>query len=239
MRLKPGWYLLGFALLYGLIVSLGFSAVRQQVNELRQENATLRQQAAFGPTGFVFPIAGACVPKGNEFLPGAPRPYRKGVNAGFVFVNNNACTPVVMGVAVVAAGGGQVLRAELDYREATAAQFQALLRQVQNGATEQQLDVLRGREVWIKHPDNSVTVYGHLSLIAPEIKVGRTVKQGEWIGRVGNSGTLEASRGSRSGVRLLFEHWLGQVGQSRFVGQDLRPTDVVALARERYGAALR
>lgn len=45
-----------------------------------------------------------------------------------------------------------------------------------------------GRLVEIRHRNGITTRYGHLSAIAPGIRPGRHVEQGQWIGRVGSSG---------------------------------------------------
>jgi len=45
-----------------------------------------------------------------------------------------------------------------------------------------------GRLVEIRHRNGITTRYGHLSSIAPGIRPGRHVEQGQWIGRVGSSG---------------------------------------------------
>lgn len=239
MRLKPGWYLLALAVIYGLFVTGGMQSARRQVAALGIQNQQLQADLASGPTGYVIPIPGACVPGDPDDLPGAPRTYRKGVSAGFIFQGSRICTPVIAGTGVVAAGSGKVLRADLDYREPGHEAFQQLLIAVKNGANATQMDQLRGREVWIEHPDGSVTVYGHLLLIAPQVKVGQSVQKGDWIGRVGNSGTAAASQGSSGGPRLLFEHWSGQPDQSEFFGKGLGREDLIAQARQRYTAALR
>jgi murein DD-endopeptidase MepM/ murein hydrolase activator NlpD len=45
-----------------------------------------------------------------------------------------------------------------------------------------------GNLVEIKHPNNYMTRYGHLSKIAPGIKAGKYVKMGDFIGNSGNTG---------------------------------------------------
>ena len=239
MRFKPGWYLLGLALLYSLIITGGLQAARRQVASLGSQNQQLQAELATGPKGYMLPLPGACIPTEADNLPGAARPYRKGVNAGFIFQGGTVCTPVNNGMGVVAAGSGKVVRADLDYRELGRQGFDQLLAEVKDGANPDQLAQLRGREIWIEHPDGSVTVYGHLSLIAPQIKVGQSVQKGDWIGRVGNSGTFQASQAAAGGARLLFEHWSGLPDQSDYFGKGLSRDELIAQARQRYAAALR
>ncbi|MER3480550.1 MAG: M23 family peptidase [Meiothermus sp.] len=236
MGLKPGWYVLGAVLLYALAMTLAWSAERRQVAALQAEVAKARDSARRGPEGLMLPLVGACLPKDPDNLPGAPRPYRRGVNQGFVFTDGASCVPVVYGTGVVAAGGGEVVRLERDYQEPTPAEFEALLKAVEGGATPAQLDRLRGREIWIRHPDGSTTVYAHLSEVAPGLEVGSKVTKGQFIGKVGNSGTSAGVRGSRAGARLLFELWTGTPGESRFFGQGVERREILLnQAKQRFG----
>ena len=236
MGLKPGWYILGAALLYALVMPLAWSTERRQVAALRTEVAKARDSVKHGPEGLMLPLIGACLPKDRANLPGAPRKYRQGVNQGFVFTDGSSCVPVVYGTGVVAAGGGEVTKLERDYKEPTLAEFEALLKAVEKGATPAQLDRLRGREIWIRHPDGSPSVYAHLSEIAPGLEVGSKVTKGQFIGKVGNSGTLNGVRGSRAGARLLFELWTGTPGESRFFGQGIEsPEALLVQAKQRFG----
>lgn len=116
---KPGHYLLLALGLYALVVTLGFASRERQLWALRQEVAALAQKAQKVPEGYLLPLPGACLPTRPEHLPNAPRPYRKGVSAGFVFQQGDACVPVVQGMGVVAAMAGEVVRVEADYQEPT------------------------------------------------------------------------------------------------------------------------
>ena len=172
------------------------------------------------------------MPKEKDHLPGAPRPYRKGVSYGFVFTGKDACVPVVFGTGVVAAADGEVVKADHDYKPLDPAAFQRLLDSVKEGADPKAMDALRGREVWIRHPDGRVSVYAHLSGIAPYVKVGARVARGDWIGNVGNSGTSYEVRGTQAGARLLFELWEGGVHKGRYFGQGMDPEAVRKAARK-------
>jgi len=69
-----------------------------------------------------------------------------------------------------------------------------------------------GRLVRIRHPGGYETMYLHLSAFAPGIRAGVRVSQGQFIGRVGDSGTVTAAhldfRMKKSGayVNPLLEH---------------------------------
>lgn len=231
MPIKLSWMVLALVTLLALWQSAQLSAARRQIVALRSEIVRLERRVEQGPEGFTLPLPGACLPKTDSNLPGAPREYRKGTNPGFVFTNGDACVPVRFGMGVVAAAGGQVIKAETDYKELTPAEFAALIRAVNNGANPEQMDKLRGREVWIRHPGGFTTVYAHLSELAPGLKEGSKVYKGQWIGRVGNSGTEAALRGGGEGARLLFEFWDGEPDRDKYFGQGLTPEAVRARAK--------
>ena len=204
MGWKPGHYLLLAVSLYALVVTFAFSLRGRQVAALRQEAMAYRERAAWAPEGYMLPLPGACLPSLPENLPGAPRPYRKGVSAGFVFRQGDACVPVVRGMGVVAAFGGEVVKVDPDFQELSEEAWQALLERVREGASPEEMDILRGLEVHVRHPDGRTTVYAHLQAPYPGLKVGSRVHRGDPIGYVGNTGL----RGGAS--RLLFEVWEGE-----------------------------
>ena len=80
---------------------------------------------------------------------------------------------------------------------------------------------------------------GAVAGVDPQVRVGQSVQKGDWIGRVGNSGTAAASQGSGAGPRLLFEHWSGKPDESDYFGKGLARDQLVSQARQRYTAALR
>ncbi|WP_114313182.1 M23 family metallopeptidase [Thermus caldifontis] len=222
---KPGHYLLLALALYALVITLGFSQRGRQLSSLRQEVRVLGQKAALAPEGYLLPLPGACLPTRSENLPGAPRPYRKGVSAGFVFIGGDACVPVVRGMGVVAAAAGEVVKVEGDYREPSPEEYRRLLEAVRNGASPEQMDLLRGLEVWIRHPDGRTSVYAHLEGPYPGLKVGQKVLRGDPIGYVGNTGLMGGA------PRLLFEIWEGEPDRGRFLFQGLSGEELVREAK--------
>ncbi|HFB39284.1 MAG TPA: M23 family metallopeptidase [Oceanithermus sp.] len=241
MRLKPGWYLLFLTLLYAVLVTYAWQRSERRLAELAAgQGAVAETPPAEAPAPepepaaarpYVLPLPGACLPKNPAHLPGAPRPYRDGVSYGFVFTGDDACVPVVYGAGVVAANAGEVVKADRDWTPPSREAFEALVKAVAKGASPEQMDRLRGREVWIRHPDGRVSVYAHLSGIAPWVRVGARVERGDWIGNVGNSGTGFEAEGSRAGARLLFELWRGGVGEGSYFGQGLEPEAIREEAR--------
>ncbi|MDX2004831.1 MAG: peptidoglycan DD-metalloendopeptidase family protein [Meiothermus sp.] len=263
MGIKPGWILLGLLVLLSFYQCSQITNLRSQVTDLRnaQEEAAQRpstQAAATSPAPeperptprtqpaqpprpagqtltFRSPLPGACAPRSDTNLPGATRTYRRGVNPGVVFTSDDACIPVRFGTAVLAAAGGEVIRAETGFQELSAAQFRALLRAVVGGANPEQMNRLRGREVWVRHTGGAVTIYAHLSSIAPGIRVGSKVEAGQWIGRVGNSGLEDGVNGTRDNARLLFELWNGQPDRGQFFGSGTTPAQTRARVSQRFG----
>ncbi len=179
-----------------------------------------------GDVGLWFPVPGARVPDDDAHLPGAPRPYRSGVSEGFVFWPDGAGVPLAFGTPVIAAGSGEVVRADVPYAELDEATWESLLVAVADGADEGELDALRGRQVWIRLDDGRVLRYGHLSAVRPGLAVGQRVARGRVIGFAGNSGTLDGVLGRTTNARLHFEIREGDA----FVGQGLDPDGVRLLA---------
>lgn len=64
-----------------------------------------------------------------------------------------------------------------------------------------------GNYVYIKHSDGSYSKYGHMASGSVTVSVGETVKQGQVIGKLGNSG-------SSTGAHLHFQLEIGGLGSS-------------------------
>lgn len=229
---KPGWYVLAGVTLYAVVVSVvAFSrpAQRERAADPAAEPppaaapADLSAAASYGPEGLWFPLPGARLPRSDANLPGAPRPYRAGVSHGFDFVDGDVEVPVTYGAAVIAAAAGQVIRADTSYVELTPEGWESLLADVADGASEAQLDRLRGRQVWVQTADGTVLRYGHLSRVASGVSVGRSVYRGQVVGYVGNSGTDAGVSGGRDGARLRFEVW---PAEDTYFGEGLTPEQV-------------
>jgi murein DD-endopeptidase MepM/ murein hydrolase activator NlpD len=158
--------------------------------------------------GFIWPIAGGCLPKGDQLMPNAPRTYRQGIHEGVDFYAVDNCVSVTRGTQVLAAKAGTVIRADLNYQDPTAQQMSLYLA---NPTTEASFDAFRGRQVWIRHDDGSfyVTRYCHLNGIAPGITVGTRVTAGQVIAYVGESGTPESITNPGSELHLHFEMRIG------------------------------
>jgi murein DD-endopeptidase MepM/ murein hydrolase activator NlpD len=210
---------------------------RAEVRELRLAEAARAEPAspaaaerAAAPPGLWFPVPGATLPSDDAHLPGAVRAYRDGVSQGFDFYGGEAGVPIVLGTPVIAATAGTLVRLDRAYEEPDAEAWDDLLNAVADGANEEQLDRLRGRQAWLEAEDGTMFRYGHLDAIEPDLRVGDTVHRGQVIARAGNSGTDDGVRGSSDGVRLHFEIW----EDGTFLGAGLEPAAVRAEAAARF-----
>ncbi len=231
-RIRPGWYIMAALAVWSLIASANWLSLSEQLTEAQARLEVYDRQAALENAKLSFPIAGAGLPRDDDHLPNAARTYRKGVSQGFVFTGSDSGVSVAFGTPVVAAADGDVTKLDASYKEPTVPEFLKLLTEVKNGASTNDLERLRGRQVWLKHNNGTVTRYGHLSKIAPNLSYANPVKRGDVIGYVGNSGTLEGARGTKNNARLLFEVWFG--GDVKFLGQDLKPGEVRAQATKLF-----
>jgi murein DD-endopeptidase MepM/ murein hydrolase activator NlpD len=184
-------------------------------------------------TAFSYPIAGACLPSGDQLMPGAPRPYRDGIHEGVDFYDSDNCTAIGFGTEVLAAKDGKVVRVDSDYSDLTQAEVDEIDASIaaEGKCDEKCLDTYRGRQVWIDHGAGVITRYAHLSRVADGLSVGMSVKRGEVIGYVGNSGTPESLVDPDAEMHLHFEI---RVGDS-YLGQGLAPEEVRALYEKAFG----
>lgn len=214
-RLKPGWYLLLALLIYALVASLMLGRSNAALRESRAELAAVERApepsvpppAALSEQGLWFPIPGATLPEDDAHLPGSARAYRDGVSEGFDFYDGQAGVPILYGTPVIASASGIVERVDSRYTEIGSDAWRSLIDAVAEGATESQLDRLRGRQVWLRGDDGSLLRYGHLSDVRRNLSVGQRVARGQVIGFVGNSGTDDGVAGTTRGARLHFEVW--------------------------------
>lgn len=179
-------------------------------------------------TGFSMPIAGGCLPKGDQLMPNAARPYRKGIHEGIDFYNVDNCTRIVRGTHVLAAKAGMVVRADLAFVEVTQKQMAALLA---NPNADASVDRFRGRQIWIDHGNGVVSRYCHLDGVAAGITQGVAVTAGQLVGLVGETGTPSSLSNPGHEYHLHFELRVG----SSFVGQGQKPARVRDLYRAAFG----
>ncbi|MPZ48226.1 MAG: peptidoglycan DD-metalloendopeptidase family protein [Dehalococcoidia bacterium] len=182
--------------------------------------------------GFVFPIGGGCLPKGDQLMPNAARPYRNGIHEGVDLYGVDNCVAIAGGTPVLAARAGRVIRADLSYKDPTQAEINAYLANPNN---ESSLDQFRGRQVWVDHGGGIVTRYAHLQSVAPGLGVGTQVTSGQLIAYVGESGTPESVSNPGTEFHLHFEIRVGtgcvaptalMTVNCSFLGKDLPAAEV-------------
>jgi murein DD-endopeptidase MepM/ murein hydrolase activator NlpD len=224
------------AALVPLLASCGGGDGNSNARPTQSVTIVTRSPQTPGPadlTGFAFPIAGACLPSGDQLMPGAAREYRQGTHEGIDFYDSDNCTPIGSGTEVLAAKAGKVVRADRDYTPLTQAQLDEIeARPPVDGQTDEAtLDIYRGRQVWIDHGNGVVTRYAHLSRIADGIDVGVSVSQGDLIAYVGNSGTPESLADPNAEMHLHFELRVGD----EYLGKGLPAADVRSLYEKAFG----
>lgn len=229
--IKPGWYLLAALFLYSIFSTVAlfnrslFSQMFSKQGTTIGQGSTPQAQANLAPDGLWFPIPGARLPQDDRFLPTADRSYRKGINQGFVFNTDSAGIPINFGTPVIAAADATVQRADINFQEISASASRVLLDKVAvSGADDNELDQLRGRQIWLRLEDGRLLRYGHLSGIHKDIREGINVYRGQVIGYVGNSGTEDGVKGTTRGARLQFEVWQAD---NTFFGQNVETIDQV------------
>lgn len=173
---------------------------------------------------FSYPIAGACLPTGDQLMPNAPREYRSGLHEGVDFYSFDNCVEITVETPVLAAKDGKVIRADFDYTPLTQEELDAANATIASGQPNafEVVDLFRGRQVWIDHGKGIVTRYAHLSAIAPDITVGQEIAAGTVIAYVGDSGTPESLASPGAETHLHFELRAGET----FLGAGASPEDV-------------
>jgi murein DD-endopeptidase MepM/ murein hydrolase activator NlpD len=187
------------------------------------------------PGGYVVPVEGATISGRASHLPGALRAYRNGYHEGFDFYHGTVSVEIVYGTPIQAVAGGTVIRADHDYVEMTADEYNQVIATAQGSmiTPPELLDRLRGRQVWIEHPGGFVSRYAHLSSIEAGVQAGSQVAQGATIAATGNSGTVEAVDGTEDDPHPHVEIWRGDT----YLGAGMEQAQIYRLTEQVFGRA--
>lgn len=171
----------------------------------------------------LLPCKDVPVPKRTMRLPNAPRDYRNGIHRGVDFFAN-------WGTPVMTVANGVVIRADRHYKEVAPDFREKLLESSSKlGNTPSDIfnNILLGKAVFIDHGFElipgfrTISIYAHLSYIEENIYPGIQLKQGEVIGKSGNTGMRESTLGSKAGSHLHWEMILQKDKQEIFLGKDM------------------
>lgn len=150
------------------------------------------------------PIEGAVITEVDTQLPGASRSYRGGFHEGFDWYSGAIGRDIDEETNVYPIYDGEVIRIDHNYVEMDSNYRENLLNvAVNEGMTSQDaLDKLRGRQVWIQSENGVVVRYAHLSETNPHIKIGDSISEFDWLGKTGNSGTSNGVLGNDLDIHL-------------------------------------
>jgi len=179
-----------------------------------------------------YPVNNGFLPESKAAYPNAPRPYRGGRHVGLdVFYYHTDSSydpvPVTKKTPIIAAGDGKIIRADRSYVSLSPTQWKEQSAYYQKNPHTFDARSFGGRQVWIDHLNGIVTTYNHMSSIDSSIEIGKTVKRGQVIGTVGNSGLLGDAEGKDWGTHLHFEIWV----DSYFLGNGMNHEEVVNYVR--------
>ena len=190
--------------------------------------------------GFLWPVAGACLPDRGALMPNSPREYRSGKHEGIDWYDLSSCARVAEGTAIVAMFDGVVVRADTEYEGLSARTLAALEARVTECACSEPevLDAFRGMQVWIDHGNGVLTRYAHLGSIDEAAYVGAEVRRGQRRSRCANparrctstqkSASTRASSGRACRLRRCGRSTSGRSRRSRSRGV---PACAVSCAR--------
>jgi hypothetical protein len=186
-------------------------------------------------SGYIFPIYKGVMPEDDYSFPGAPRKYRNGIHKGLDISYRVNDKGEKMGLTkstpILSIQDGIVVRADLDYKPMSLAEYTEITNYNQTHPVTYVHRDFGGRQVWIDHGNGVMSSYNHMNSIEPTITVGRKVKKGEPIGKVGNSGLKAEANGTNEQIHLHLEIWV----DGEFLGNDLQPAQSKKLLQMFFG----
>lgn len=184
-----------------------------------------------GVPTLTLPFDGGVLPSRPRSYPGARRMYRYGIHEGVDFYAGDA-PGLAYGSPVAAIAPGTVIRIDHDFAEITPEAYGPMMAEIEalHSTPEHHLDKLRGQQVWIEHAPGIVSRYSHLSGVAGDLQVGDRVETGQFLGRVGVSGTSDGVYGSTAGFHLHWEIWIN----GRYLGHGLTIPETMRIWRHLF-----
>ncbi|MDD2515619.1 MAG: M23 family metallopeptidase [Candidatus Gracilibacteria bacterium] len=132
---------------------------------------------------YKLPVPGYRFSTRKSAIPNSAKDYRKDITDG---IHHGWDIFAPLNTPVVATGKGIVIRIQNGFS------WQDFDKIKRGSLTEDDellnLDILRGNQVWLKTLDGNVTIYAHLSKINPNLKIGKIINSGDYIGNIGVSG---------------------------------------------------
>lgn len=150
------------------------------------------------------PIENAFITKEEGQLPGASRDYRNGKHEGFDWYPGAIGTEITKETKVHPIYEGTIVRIDKNYTELEQEYRESLLEEAatRKNTSQETLDKLRGRQVWVQSKNGVLVHYAHLDSVNDKLEVGDQVKTDDWIGKVGNSGTSNGALGTNEDLHL-------------------------------------
>ena len=161
--------------------------------------------------------------KRSSRLPNAPRKYRNGTHRGIDFFAN-------WGTNIRAVAPGVIIRSDQHYKEYPADFREKMLQScgiVGHTPSDIFNNVLLGKSIIIDHGFNlipgfrTISIYAHLSSINENITGGTKVKQGQLIGKTGNTGTRPSTLGTKKESHLHWELILQKNNEEIYLGKGM------------------
>lgn len=219
----------------GFCVIDGDSLAFRMLTEAGQQSKTTPRSFDSRLSILRIPIKGASLPRHPGVFPGARRLYRHGVHQGLDFFHDpGGGTHVAVNTPAIAAACGKVIRADVNYRDMDARQYNKIMSEcaASQYCSEANEDLFRGCQVWLDHGNGLVTRYAHLNKARADLRVGMPIDAGELIGYIGYSGTGENQPGKGKHPHLHFEIHL----DGHYLGYGLTPAETISLYQKVFSS---
>tara|TARA_B100000902_G_scaffold145170_1_gene142410 strand:+ start:548 stop:1267 length:720 start_codon:yes stop_codon:yes gene_type:complete len=182
----------------------------------------------------LFPIKYVSFPTRESLLPNAIRAYRNGIHEGIDIVANYN-TPVYASLS------GVVVVANSSYKDLNINQYNEFLSKtskIKKTPRDIYTHILLGKYVIIDHGFDFVkgfrttTTYAHLSQLHGNILSGASVKKGDLIGYIGNTGTKYGAQGNNAGAHLHWEMHFENTDNIYYLGQNIKKKQFIELTKK-------